>query len=157
MKIKVRRISHKGNKVPMPAIFPQGDWIDLVTAETVSMLSGEYLQIPLGIAMSLPAGFEAVCVPRSSTFRKHGIMLANSQGVIDNSYSGTFDEWCFPAFAMHSTEILFGTRICQFRIQPSQFATPWQKIKWLFTRKIEIVEVDVLNDNQRGGLGSTGD
>jgi len=157
MKIKLRRLSHKGYKVDMPVIRDNGDWIDLMTAERVSMLSGEYLQIPLGIAVEMPNGFEAVVVPRSSTFRKWGVFLANSQGVIDNTYSGSFDEWCFPAFAAHSSEIPSGTRICQFRIQPSQFATPWQKIKWLFTRKIEIVEVDVLNGNQRGGLGSTGD
>jgi dUTPase len=35
-------------------------------------------------------------------------------------------------------------------------ATPWQKIKWLFTKKIEFVEVQHLGNESRGGFGSTG-
>jgi dUTPase len=49
-----------------------------------------------------------------------------------------------------------GDWIAQFRIQPNQFATPWQKIKWLFTKKIEFVEVQHLGNESRGGFGSTG-
>ena len=49
-----------------------------------------------------------------------------------------------------------GDRIAQFRIQPNQFATPWQKIKWLFTKKIEFVEVQHLGNESGGGFGSTG-
>ena len=49
-----------------------------------------------------------------------------------------------------------GDRICQFRIQLSQKATVWQKIKWLFSSGIKIEYVDSLSDNNRGGFGSTG-
>lgn len=72
------------------------------------------------------------------------------------SYNGDFDEWHFLAVCQKAVEIPANTRICQFRIQPNQFATPWQKIKWLFTRKIEFIEVDCLGNVARGGLGSTG-
>lgn len=117
----------------------------------------QYGLIPLGVAMKLPEGFEAILAPRSSTFKKYQIMQTNSFGVIDNSYSGNSDEWCMPIIALGSTEIPQYTRICQFRIQLSQKATIWQKIKWLFTNKIEIEYVNNLEDEDRGGFGSTGE
>ena len=50
-----------------------------------------------------------------------------------------------------------GERICQFRVQLSQKATMWQKIKWLFSSGIELVQVkDLPNKTNRGGFGSTG-
>ena len=57
---------------------------------------------------------------------------------------------------METVSIKKGDRICQFRIQLSQKATFWQKLKWLFSSGIELVEVDSLNNKSRGGFGSTG-
>ena len=54
------------------------------------------------------------------------------------------------------TTINEGDRICQFRIQLSQKATMWQKIKWLLSSGVEIVEVDELDNPDRGGIGITG-
>jgi dUTP pyrophosphatase len=106
--------------------------------------------------MKLPKGFEAIVAPRSSTFSKYKILQANSLGIIDSSYSGNEDEWKFPAIAFEDVAIDSNTRICQFRIQLSQKATVWQKLKWLLSSGIKIVEVDNLDDNNRGGFGSTG-
>jgi dUTP pyrophosphatase len=72
------------------------------------------------------------------------------------SYSGNDDIWKFPAIAFKDITVFEGDRICQFRIQPSQKASVWTKIKWLFTNKIEFVEVEDLCNNNRGGFGSTG-
>ena len=41
--------------------------------------------------MRLPQGYEAIIAPRSSTFKKYGILQANSIGIIDNSYCGDDD------------------------------------------------------------------
>lgn len=49
-----------------------------------------------------------------------------------------------------------GDRICQFRIQLSQKATVWQKLRWLFSSGIKFVKVDDLGGTDRGGFGSTG-
>ena len=57
---------------------------------------------------------------------------------------------------MRETTIEAGDRICQFRIQLSQKATMWQKIKWLLSSGIELVEVDDLSDDNRGGFGTSG-
>lgn len=162
MKIKIKL--HKGAQKPLQ--YKKGDWIDLYTSEQVN-ITGPFLtkngalkfndkKISLGIAMKIPKGFEAVILPRSSTFAKHHIILSNSMGVIDNSYSGTYDIWTFHAIALRTTDIECGTRICQFKIQLSQYATFWQKLRWLFTSKIKFEVVDKLDDNNRGGYGSSG-
>ena len=52
MKILVRY--HDG-AVPL-TVLPQGDWIDLCAAETVTMHAGEFRIISLGVSMQLPEG-----------------------------------------------------------------------------------------------------
>lgn len=99
--------------------------------------------IPLGVAMELPHGYEALVAPRSSTFRKYGVILANSLGVIDESYKGDNDEWHFLAYAVRDTVIHKNERICQFRIIKHQ-------------PLILLKEVDHLGNEDRGGIGSTG-
>lgn len=119
------------------------DWIDLRAAEEIEMKAGEYHAIPLGAAIELPKGYEAIVAPRSSTFKYFGIILANSIGVIDESYKGDTDEWHFPAVALRNTIIHRGDRICQFRIIKHQ---PKYNLKWVLH----------LGNKNRGGIGSTG-
>lgn len=123
--------------------FNVGDWIDLRAAEDVMIDSGQFKLIPLGVAMELPQGYEALVAPRSSTFKKLGIILANSIGIIDESYKGGGDEWHFPAYAVKDTFIHKNERICQFRIIKHQ-------------PMIRLLEVDHLGNEDRGGIGSTG-
>ena len=47
------------NMYPLKAI-PEGDWIDLRAAEDVHLEKGMYYMIPLGVAMQLPEGYEAI-------------------------------------------------------------------------------------------------
>lgn len=119
------------------------DWIDLRCAVDTFMKAGDYVQIPLGVAMELPEGYEAIVVPRSSTFKNFGILLVNSMGVIDCSYNGDSDMWHFPALAIRDTEIHKNDRICQFRIQRNMPDICFRK-------------VTTLGNAARGGFGSTG-
>lgn len=155
MKAKIKVLRH--NNGILPQVREEGDWIDLYMPTPVSFgRRGDYKLVDSGISIELPKGYEAVVNPRSSTFGKYKVVLANSQGVIDNSYNGRQDVWKFPLIAERKTTIPREARICQFRIQLSQFATPWQKLKWLFTSGVKIVEVDSLKGESRGGIGSTG-
>lgn len=120
-----------------------GDWIDLRAAETVELKAGEFAIIPLGVSMKLPDGYEAHLAPRSSTFKNWGIIQTNSIGVIDNSYSGENDIWGLPVYAMRDTVIKENDRICQFRIMPRM-------------GDVEIIQVDHMEDADRGGFGKTG-
>ena len=122
----------------------KSDWIDLRCAETVEMEAGEFRLLSLGVAMQLPEGYEAHVVPRSSTFKKWGILQVNNIGVIDNSYCGDNDIWRFPALAMRKTKIHKGDRICQFRIVEKQ-------------PKVTFKTVKHLGNEDRGGFGSTGE
>lgn len=139
---KTIKIKYKEGVDPI-TILPNGDWIDLRCAEDTILKAGEFKYIPLGVAMQLPEGFEAIVVPRSSTFAKYGVLQTNSMGVIDNSYCGNNDWWNFPALAMRDTFIPKNARICQFRLLPNQMNIIMQK-------------VNHMSNNNRGGLGSTG-
>lgn len=120
-----------------------GDWIDLRAAEDVELKAGEFKMIPLGIAMELPKGYEAHIVPRSSTFKKWGIIQANHMGVVDQAYCGDNDQWADPVIALRDTVIHKNDRICQFRIVENQ-------------PKLNFETVDHLGNPDRGGFGSTG-
>ncbi|MGP1434303.1 MAG: dUTP diphosphatase [Catonella sp.] len=119
------------------------DWIDLRVAENVTMKKGEFRLIRLGVAMELPEGYEAHVVPRSSTYKNFGLIQTNHMGVIDESYKGDADEWKWPALAMRDTEVHVGDRLCQFRIMKHQ-------------PKINFLEVTSLENEDRGGFGTSG-
>lgn len=120
-----------------------GDWVDLRCADTVRLDAGQFAILPLGVSMRLPDGYEAHIAPRSSTFKRWGILQTNGVGVIDNSYSGDNDIWGMPVYATRETTVCKGDRVCQFRIM----------------RRMEPVrfeEVAHLDGDDRGGFGSTG-
>lgn len=153
MKIYYKRIKD----VSRPQIIPNGDWIDLYVPmqEDIEISAGAVSKIPLGIAMRLPPGMEAILAFRSSTSTKYDITPANGFGVIDNSYCGENDEWKFPVRALSKVNIPVNARLFQFRIQLSQKATIWQKLRWLFSNSVELVETTELSKISRGGFGST--
>ena len=138
----VIRIKYHGDTPPIERI-AVGDWIDLRAAETVTLKAGEWRPISLGISMQLPEGYEAHILPRSSTFKRWGILLPNAMGIIDESYCGDNDIWHFGALAMRDTVIEKGDRICQFRIMEKMPPARFE-------------EVTVLGNRDRGGFGSTG-
>ena len=121
----------------------EGDWIDLRAAEDVVLEPGDFKIISLGVSMKLPDDYEAHIVPRSSTFKRWGILQTNSMGIIDSSYCGPSDIWGFPALATRHCEIAKNDRICQFRIVRNM-------------GEVCINEVQALTSPSRGGFGSTG-
>lgn len=135
----------------------KGNWIDVYAAEDVFIPVGVSHRIRLGFALELPEGYEAHLAPRSSTFDKWGIILANHVGVIDTSYCGDNDEWLFNAICLkpssvnsndglitpQGTFIHKGDKIGQFRIMRSQ-------------EPIEFNTVEHLENADRGGFGTTG-
>ena len=121
----------------------KGDFIDLRSAENIDLDAGDFAIIKLGVGMKLPEGYEAHIVPRSSTYKKWGIIQTNSVGIVDNSYSGDNDQWMMPVLAMRDTHISKNDRICQFRIVAKQ-------------PDVEFTVVEKLDDESRGGFGTTG-
>lgn len=150
MEIKIKYKPHgwRSYDTPRLKMIEQGDWIDLYTDEDVSICKGEFTIISLGVAMKLPEGTEAHVVPRSSTFKKWGVILANQFGVIDNSYSGNEDYWQAPLYATRDIFIPEHTRLLQFRLMPT--------MKSMYP-DLKLTEVEKLEGPNRGGIGSTGD
>lgn len=120
-----------------------GDWFDLRNIEEIKMERGDFKYISLGVCIELPKGYEAVIAPRSSTFKRFGIFMPNSLGIIDEDYKGDNDIWHFPAYCLwRETTIPEYSRICQFRIIQHQ-------------PDLAFIISSELNNSDRGGLGST--
>ena len=107
-------------------------------AEPVALEPGEIRLIPCGFAMAIPHGYEAQVRPRSGLASKHGITMVNTPGTIDSDYRG---EVHVPLINLGRQPFTVerGMRIAQMLVLPVPPA--------------EIVEVDDLDETQRGGRG----
>lgn len=121
----------------------KSDWIDLRSAEDVTLETGEFHLINLGVSVQLPEGYEMIIAPRSSTYKNFGLIQTNSIGVVDESYCGDNDILRMPVKADRHTEIHVNDRVCQFRIMKHQ-------------PTIVFEEVEHLEGQDRGGFGTTG-
>ena len=125
------------------------DCIDLYTAEDVTIKQGEFKLIDLGVIIKAPEGYRINLMPRSSTFKKYGIIQTNSIGIIDNSYVGPEDIYRMPAFKLTEGEITIPkhTRLCQIELVPVAKAD--------IVVEVSMDEV-IKKRTSRGGFGSTG-
>lgn len=143
--IRVRRLAH-GEGLPLPAYATEGAaGMDLLAAVTapVTVAPGQRALIPTGLTIALPAGFELQVRPRSGLALRHGIVLPNSPGTIDEDYRGEVQ-----VIVLNAGDAPFvverGTRIAQAVVAPVVRAR-WE-------------EVGSLDETSRGegGFGSTG-
>ena len=123
-------IRYHNDKLTKAKWNPKGDFVDLRCAEDneytipfsdeldrgIQIQQGEHKLISLGVSMTLPPGYYAELVPRSSLFKKYGLLMTNSPGIIDESYCGDNDIWYFSVYSTRNTFVPFDERICQFRI-----------------------------------------
>ncbi|KZM51267.1 dUTP diphosphatase [Labrenzia sp. OB1] len=143
--LELKRLDH-GKDLPLPAY--QSDLaagLDLLAAvgESLILAPGARALVPTGLAMALPAGFEAQVRPRSGLAAKHGVTVLNTPGTIDADYRGEVKV----ILINHGDapfEISRGDRIAQMVIAP--------------VLQAHIQEVADLTDTARGtgGFGSTG-
>ena len=121
-----------------------GDAIDVRAAEDVDLKYMQSTIIPLGFSCQLPKGYFALLLPRSSTFKRWGIIETNSCGMIDESFCGDGDQWGMPVVALRNDiHIKKNERIGQFIILPKM-------------PTIQFETVDSLGNEDRQGFGSTG-
>jgi len=111
--------------------------------ETMTLEPGERALVPTGLAMALPAGYEAQIRPRSGLAYKHGITCLNTPGTIDADYRGEVKV----LLINHGHDpftIERGERIAQMVIAP------------ITQPRFEAVEDLSETDRGAGGFGSTG-
>lgn len=143
--VRVRRLPH-GADLPLPAYATAGAaGMDLLAAveAPVTLAPGARALIPTGLAVALPPGYELQIRPRSGLALRHGIIVPNSPGTIDEDYRGEIQVIVLNAGDTPFT-VTRGTRIAQAILAPVVRAT-WH-------------EVPTLDDTGRGagGFGSTG-
>lgn len=143
-KIKVKVINVSQNQLPEYKT-PQSAGMDLRANinETVELRPMERKLIPTGIKIQLPEGYEAQVRPRSGLALKHGITVLNAPGTVDADYRNEIG-----ALLINLSQDTF-------------FIEPNDRIAQLVIAKHETaewVEVDVLDDSERGekGFGHTG-
>ncbi|MBE7211811.1 MAG: dUTP diphosphatase [Gluconacetobacter diazotrophicus] len=143
--IRVRRLPHAAD-LPLPAYATAGAaGMDLLAAVAAPLLlpPGGRALVPTGLVVALPPGHELQVRPRSGLALKHGIVLPNAPGTIDEDYRGELQ-----VIVMNAGDVPFsverGMRIAQAVLCPVLRAS-WH-------------EVDALDDTARGvgGFGSTG-
>ena len=108
--------------------------------------------------MELPKGYEAYLAPRSSTFKKWGIIVTNSIGIIDESYNGDNDQWMLAVHCIDGKEKITletsGQEIMVTSIKKNDKIAQFRIMKKM--PMINFLEVDELGNEDRDGFGSTG-
>ncbi len=77
--------------LPPPSYMSEGaSGIDLRASlsKPLTILPGKFSEIPTGIALAIPEGYEAQVRPRSGLAKNFGIGVLNSPGTIDSDYRG---------------------------------------------------------------------
>ena len=145
VEIAVSRLPHNTD-LPLPAYeTAQSAGMDLVAANDapVTLAPGGRAMVPTGLAIALPAGYEAQIRPRSGLAAKNGVTVLNTPGTVDADYRGEV-KVILINLGDDAFEIERGMRIAQMVIAPVTQAS--------------FAEVDTLPETARGtgGFGSTG-
>ena len=144
LKVKIKRLG--GEDLALPAYMtPGAAGMDLFAAitEDIILEPGRREIIPTGIALAIPAGWEAQVRPRSGLAIKHGLTLLNSPGTIDSDYRGEIKVIIINLGNMEYV-MQRGMRIAQLVFAP--------------VVRAEWTEVEFLDETERndGGFGHTG-
>jgi dUTP pyrophosphatase len=145
--LRIVRLPH-GADLPLPAYQSAlAAGLDLVAAVTadapIQIASGARALIPTGVAIALPAGYEAQVRPRSGLALRYGVTVLNSPGTIDADYRGEI-QIILVNLGSEAFVINRGMRIAQLVIAPISH--------------VKLVESASLDSTERsvGGFGSTG-
>lgn len=114
---------------------------DIATAEECRLQAGQFNYIATGLIVKAPVNHMLMIVPRSSTYRKYGITMPHSMGVIDEDYCGPEDEIMLQVLATMDRTIPPNTRIAQGIFIP--------------ITRVDFDETTAVAELSRGGFGST--
>ena len=154
MNLKVRYIdkditpfikTKKGDMIDLRVsrVFVNGSEVIDFKENGASYKQGDVVFVKLGVAIKVDEEYRCSVLPRSSTFKNYGVILTNSVGIIDNSYSGSNDEWCGMFYVLKDGHMDYDDRILQFEVVPR-------------VRNVNIESVEELDNVDRGGYGTTG-
>jgi dUTP pyrophosphatase len=145
VEVAIQRLPH-GADLPLPGYETAGSaGLDLLAAvsEDLILQPGQRELVPSGIAIALPAGYEAQIRPRSGLAAKHGLTLLNAPGTIDADYRGEI-KVILANLGAEPFTVTRGMRIAQMVVAPVS------RVVWS--------AAETLDETARGagGFGSTG-
>jgi len=145
VEVAIQRLPH-GADLPLPGYETAGSaGLDLLAAVDADIIlqPGERTLVPSGIAIALPAGYEAQIRPRSGLAAKHGLTLLNAPGTIDADYRGEI-KVILANLGAEPFTVTRGMRIAQMVVAPVS------RVVWS--------AAEALDETARGagGFGSTG-
>ncbi len=144
MKIKIWK---KDPRAKLPERGTSGSiGYDLYSLEDVVINPGEFKLVRTGLVIKAEPPYGLFIFPRSSLFKKKGLIMPNSAGIIDFDYCGEEDEVMIPLFNLGKEQALIsaGEKIAQAIFIHIAFP------------EIEEISKEELPENSRGGFGSTG-
>ncbi len=144
MKVEIHRID---KDLELPKYETEGSFgFDFLARENITIAPKEVGFIPSNTIIKCPKNLALLILPRSSTYRKKGLMFPHSIGLIDQDYCGPEDEILIQVinFGNEAINIERGERVAQGL--------------FVQTQNVEFIEVekDFLGKDSRGGFGSTG-
>jgi dUTP diphosphatase len=142
MKVKIKRID---KDLPLPIYETDGSvGFDISAREDTVVAAKEIGMVPANFVVEVPKGYMLVVASRSSTPRKKGLTPPHGIGIIDHDYCGPEDEVKVLVYNFTDEEVHVkrGEKIAQ----------------GVFVRvdKFEWEEIDEVENDSRGGFGSTG-
>lgn len=141
MKVQIHRID---KTLDLPKYETQGSFaFDFLAREDTEINPGKVGLIPGNVIVKCPENLALLILPRSSTYRKTGLLFPHSIGLIDRDYCGGKDEILIQVlnFTEETIHIKKGDRIAQGL--------------FVKTEKIEFEETHTPEETSRGGFGST--
>ena len=139
MKVRIKTYDNK----PLSYESPWACAFDFKSQEEVVFEPGEFKMIETWTVIETPNGYVLQVQPRSSTFKKHGLMQVNSVWIIDQDYCWNNDTIKFPYMNMTKERVVIEA---------------WTRIgQWMFVRidKADFEVVDNMDNEDRGWFGST--
>ncbi len=141
------RVWRKDSRARLPEKASQGAvGFDLFALEDQEIPPGEPTFIRTGLVIQTKEPYALFLFPRSSLFRRKGLIFPHSAGIIDFDYCGEEDELKILVLNLRSepVKVSAGERLAQMVLLP-------------VAREVEIVEVpEPPRETSRGGFGSTG-
>lgn len=143
MKVQIHRID---KTLEFPKFETKGSFgFDFIIRETTKIAPKSLGLIPGNLIVKCPEKLALLIIPRSSMFKKTGLIFPHSIGLIDQDYCGENDEIMIQVFNFGEATVVIkrGEKIAQGL--------------FVKTKKIEFEEISktILEKNSRGGFGST--
>lgn len=147
LEVRIARLPH-GRDLPLPSYHSAlAAGLDLMAAvpteAPLELAPGARALVPTGIAIALPAGYEAQVRPRSGLAVRHGLTVLNTPGTVDADYRGEV-KVLLVNLGAEPVAVTRGMRIAQLVIAPVAHAV-----------LCEVATLDA-TDRGAGGFGSTG-